>query len=86
MNFNNPLSFDSFTDLLVAILNVFIIISIPIVVLFLIYSGFMYVTARGNPEQIRTASKSLTYGIIGAVIIVGSVAITAIIGNVVDQF
>ena len=84
--FNNPLQFGTVTDLLVAILNVVIIMLTPIVVFFLIYSGFMYVTARGNPEKIAKASKSLLYGVIGGVIVLGSVAITTIVSNVINQF
>lgn len=86
MDFTNPLSFPSITDLLVAILNVAIIIALPIVVLFLIYAGFLYVTARGNAEKIQEASRALTYGIIGGIIIIGSVAITAIVKGTVTAF
>ena len=75
----NPLTFPDITGLLVAVLNVAIVIALPIVVLFLIYAGFLYVTAKGNPEKIQEASRALTYGIIGGVIIIGSVAITEIV-------
>lgn len=84
--FNNPLAFPTIQSFLVAILDVVMVISIPIVVFFLIYAGFMYVTAQGNPEKIKVASKALTYAIIGGVIIVGALAITAIIGDTVNQF
>ncbi len=85
-DFKNPLSFPSITDMLVALLNVSIIIAIPIVVLFLIYSGFLYVTARGNAEKVQEAARALTYGVIGGVIIIGSVAITGIIKSTVTAF
>ena len=86
MDFQNPLSFSSITDFLVAILNVTTIIALPIVVFFLIYAGFLYVTARGNPTQIQTASRALIYGIIGGVIIIGSVAIVTIVKGTVTAF
>ncbi len=84
--FNNPLSFTSITDMIVAIVNVVIVMSTPIIVFFLIYAGFMYVTARGNPEKIQQASKALLYGIIGGVIILASVAIMTIVKNLVSAF
>lgn len=84
--FKNPITFGSIPELLAEILNVAIIISIPIVVFFLIYAGFLYVTAQGNPEKIKDASRALFYGIIGGVIIVGSVAILTIVRSVVDAF
>ena len=80
------LPFDSLTEFVQAILEVFIIIATPIVVLAIIYSGFLYVTARGNVEQTKKATTALTYAIIGGVIIIGSVAIAEIVGNVVESF
>jgi len=69
-----------------AILNMVIVISIPIVVLFIIYAGFLYVTAQGNPEKLQVANRSLMYGVIGGVIIIGSVAILQIVENTVNAF
>ncbi len=86
MEFANPLTFDNIPDLLLSILSALVVMAVPVIVFFLIYSGFMYVTAQGNPEKIKQASLALTYGIIGGVIILGSWAITAIVRNVVDAF
>lgn len=82
----NPITFSTIPDLLMAVLNVMIVVSIPIVVLFLIYAGFLYVTARGDEQKIKDASSALTYGVIGGVVIIGSVAILQIIKNVVAGF
>lgn len=84
--FKNPLSFTSITDMIVAILNIVIIISTPIVVFFLIYAGFMYVTAQGNPEKLKAASSALLYGIIGGVIILAAIPILTIVKNLVSSF
>jgi uncharacterized membrane protein YobD (UPF0266 family) len=82
----NPLAFPSITELLAAILNMVIVISIPFVMLFIIYSGFLYVTAQGNPEKLQVANRALVYGVIGGVIIIGSVAILQIVENTVNSF
>lgn len=82
----NPISADSIAELFASILSVVIIISIPIVVFFLIYAGFLYVTAGGKPEQIKKASQSLLYGVFGAVIILAAVAILEIVKNIVGAF
>lgn len=86
MNFENPLKIASITELLAAILRVVIIMSTPIVIFFLILAGFNYVTARGNPEKIASASRSLMYGVIGGVIILSSIAIIHIVQSVVSAF
>jgi hypothetical protein len=84
--FVNPIKFSSITDMLVAIINVVIIMSIPVIIFFLILAGFHYVTAQGNPEKLKVASQSLLYSIIGGVIILASIAIMTIIKSVVGQF
>ena len=76
----------SVTGLLTSLLDVLLIIAVPIIVFFIIFAGFSYVTAQGNPEKIKTATRSLTYAIIGGVLILGGVAISEIIASVVDAF
>lgn len=80
------ISVTSIQGLIVSILNVFIIVATPIIVFFVIYSGFMYVTAKGNAEQIKKATTMLTYSIIGGLLIIGSVAMAEIVKAVIDEF
>ena len=82
----NPIAFNSLQDFIVAILNIFIVIATPIVVIFIILAGFKYVTARGNPSAIQEATRALTYAIIGGVLIIGAVAIAEIIKNLITSF
>jgi hypothetical protein len=79
-------AFTSIEEFLLAALQVIITIAIPIIVLFIIYAGFQYVTARGNAEQTQQATRTLTYAIIGGVIMLGAVAIGEIIKNLVNAF
>jgi len=79
----------SITDvpgLILAILNMLITISVPIIVIAIVYSGFSYVTSQGNPEKIKTATRTLTYAVIGAILIIGALVITDIIGSTVQSF
>lgn len=82
----SPINVTTFEGLLSSLLNIFLVIATPIIVLFIIYAGFLYVTARGNAEQTKQATKALTYAIIGGVILLGSVAIAEIVKNVVEAF
>lgn len=82
----NPLAVDSIQDLLEALLSIVIIIAVPLIVFFIIYAGFMYVTARGNAEQVKQATNALTYAVIGGVLIIGAMAIVTIVGNLVGSF
>ncbi len=79
----------SITDvpsLILVILNMLITISIPIIVIAIVYAGFSYVTSQGNPEKIKTATRTLTYAVIGAILIIGALVITDIIGGTVQSF
>lgn len=76
----------SIGGLLTAILNILLVIAVPVIVFFIIFAGFTYVTAQGNSEKIKTATRSLTYAIIGAVLILGSVALSTVITNIVNSF
>ena len=41
-----------------------------IAVLFIIYAGILYVTSSGNKERIEQAKQTLTYAVIGLIVIV----------------
>lgn len=82
----SPLAFSSLPEFIEAILGVIIVILTPIIVLFIIFAGFKYVTAQGNPAKIQEATKALTYAVIGGVLIIGAFAITQIIKGLVDSF
>jgi len=82
----NPLSVNTIGELLEALLGIFLVLATPIIVFFIIYAGFLYVTARGNATQVQEATRALTYAIIGGVLVLGAFAITAMISNLVVSF
>ncbi len=82
----NPLKFDSLTGFLMAIINVILILAVPIIVLFIIYAGFLFVTARGNETQLETAKSALLWSVVGGVIVLGAKIILTIVQGTVDAF
>ena len=79
----NPLQAQSIAQLFTSIIEIVMVFAIPIIVFFIVYAGFMYVTARGNVEKIQTAHKALLYAIIGALLIIGAnVLIQVVTGTV----
>lgn len=85
-SFDNPITFDSLDELLLELLAVVLIVAMPIIVLYLIYAGFKYVAARGKPEELQKANRSLMFGLIGGVIVVGAFTILQIISSLVEAF
>lgn len=83
----NPLNnITTLEGLLLAILNIIKILMAPIIIFFIIYSGFLFVMAQGNAEELTKARRALLYALVGGVIIVGAEVITNIIENVVAEF
>lgn len=80
----NPLGSDSITEFFLQLLQIVLIFAVPIIVFFIIYAGFLYVTARGNQDQVTKATRALGYAILGGVIILGAQVILVIIQGTVD--
>lgn len=84
---NNPLG-DNIKDIpsfIKAIIDIVVLIGVPIVTLAIIYSGFLFVKAQGNPEQLTNAKKTLLYTLIGAALLLGAFVIAVAIGSTVDD-
>ncbi|MBP9711944.1 MAG: hypothetical protein KBD55_02850 [Candidatus Pacebacteria bacterium] len=80
----NPIKQQNFTDLLAKVLEGALKIGLPIIALAVIYSGFLFVSARGNPEELSKAKSALMYTLIGAAILMGAAAIAQLITDTVQ--
>lgn len=58
-------------------------IGMPVVALAIIYCGFLFVAARGNPEKLTKAKEAILYTMIGAAILLGSWAIAQLISSTI---
>lgn len=83
----NPLdpAFSTVSGFIAGFLRAVVMISMPIITLFIVYSGFLFVTARGNQEQISRARKNFFWVIIGAILILGAWVLATLIGGTVTQ-
>lgn len=80
----NPLkNIDSIEKLVAVILNLIWKIGVWILAGFIIYTGFLFVSARGNPAKIKEAGEALKYTLVGGAILLGAWVIAeAVIGTV----
>lgn len=63
--------------------NIIIPVGAVLAFVFIVYSGFLFVTAGGSEDKIKTAKMNLWYVVIGAAIILGAKVIaTGIKGTV----
>lgn len=69
----NPLvNINSFSELIEAILDIVVKIGVPIALLAIIYSGFLFVVAQGNEEKLETAKKALLWTVVGTGVLLGA--------------
>ncbi len=71
----NPLNSNTFAELVENIAEIVAQIGFPIAALAIIYSGFLFVSARGNEKQLEDAKRTFLWTIIGTAILLGAWAI-----------
>ncbi len=70
---------------LAVVLDVVVQVGAVIAVLFIIWSGFLFITAQGNPEKIRIAKSTLYTTLVGTALVLGSSVIASILVNTVNK-
>ena len=73
----NPLGFSDIPGFLNAVLGLMISVGSIVIVIMIVYVGFLFVTAQGAEEKIKDARQALLYTVIGALILLGAQAISS---------
>ncbi len=82
----NPLgTITNFGELINKIASIVLAIGIPVAAVFIIYAGFLFVTARGSEEQIKTAKTTLYWAIIGTALVVGAKVIATALQTTIQS-
>jgi len=81
----NPLGYTSLTQFLQKLLQIVAEIGFPVIVLFLVYIGFLFIAAEGNPKKLASARSYLFWAVIGGLIVLGAQALSLAIQGTVDQ-
>jgi hypothetical protein len=84
---NNPLNreFSTVPGFIAGALRVLVMVSLPIITLFIVYAGFKFVAAQGRDEALAQAKMNLMYVVIGSILILGAWVIATLIGGTVSQ-
>jgi hypothetical protein len=81
----NPLGAGTtFMGLIGKIANVMIAIGIPVTILYMVYAGFLFVTAQGSEEKVTKAKETLQWALIGAALLVGAKTIATALQSTVN--
>lgn len=83
---NNPLTgIHSIPDLVIALLKIAISLGTWVAVFFIIYSGFLFIEARGNTTKLETAKKTFLWTIVGTAILLGAYVIANAVSGTINQ-
>lgn len=81
----NPLNVSTICGLIKKVLNVILGLGIPVAMLFLVYSGFLFVVARGNPAKLKEARLNLVHVIFGIALFLGAWLLGQLVANTINQ-
>jgi hypothetical protein len=81
----NPISSKTFAEFVTKILNAVIQIGYVAIVFFIVYAGFLFVSARGNEEQLKKAKTAFLWTIVGSAIILGAFVLQKAIENTIKE-
>jgi len=87
-NINNPLGqgrLETIPEFINEIIKIVLTVGVPIVALAIIYTGFLFVKAQGNPDELVKAKKAFVFTIVGAAILLGAFVIANAIDKTVDD-
>lgn len=77
----NPLKVDSFGELIKAISGIVLKVGSALTVLMIIWSGFLFVSARGSEDQVKKARDTFKWTVIGAAVLLGAAVIAEAVVN-----
>jgi hypothetical protein len=81
----NPIGTKDLSSFLAKLLKLVAQIAFPIVVLFFVYVGFLFVSSQGNPEKIKEARNYFFWAVVGALLVLGAEALSLAIKATVNQ-
>jgi hypothetical protein len=83
--FVNPISAGSIPELLSDLLKFFVRVATVLCVLYLVWSGFLFVKAQGNEQELKKAKQAFFYALVGTLLMLGAEAIADAIAKTVDE-
>ena len=84
ITFDNPLgSTKDLPALLAVVLKALVQLGVPVLTLFIVWAGFKFVTAKGDPGEIKKAREMLFWAVIGGAVLLGARLIASVIDTTV---
>ena len=81
----SPFAFETVSQLVAKILEIVVKVGWILAFFFIIWSGFLFVTAAGSEEKLKTAKATFVWTFIGSCIVLGAQVLSSIVENTVKS-
>ena len=81
----NPLGYNSLAEFLRRLLDLVAQIGFPVIVLFIVYIGFLYIQAQGKADKLKDVHNYFFWALVGSLIVLGAQALSLAIQATVEQ-
>ena len=75
----NPINSQTIPEFLLKIIDILLVFALPLIILYIMYAGYLFVTAQGNPGKVTEARTALLWAVVGGVIVLGAKIIVDVI-------
>lgn len=82
---DNPINVNTLREFVGKILEVVVYVGLPLLVVAVVYVGFLFVAARGSETKLTEAKQALLAVVIGAAIVLGAFVIAEAIDNTITS-
>jgi hypothetical protein len=82
----NPLQSQTIPEFLLKIIDVLLVFALPLIILYIMYAGYLFVTAQGTPAKVSEARSALLWAVVGGVIVLGAKIIVGVIQGTITAF
>ena len=84
--FESPIGAENLAQIITKITEVVLQVGVIVVVLALVYSGYLFIAARGNEDKISDAKRTFLWTVVGAIVLLGAQTLAAVICNTAKEF
>lgn len=81
----NPTNVPTLYDFIKEVLTIVVKIGIPVATVFIIWSGFLFLTAQGDEAQLKKAKTSFVWACVGTAVLLGAWLLATAIKSTIDQ-
>lgn len=74
----------TFYDFIKQVLSIIVRVGLPVAAIFLVYSGYQFLTAQGDEKKLTTAKHSFVWAVVGTAVLLGAWVLAEAIKGTVD--